>query len=51
VLGAAARFDGQRLGNAAPCPALGEQTREILAELGRDAATIDACAAAGIIAG
>ncbi len=49
VLGAAARFDGQRLGNASPCPALGEHTRQILRELARDDAAIDALATAGII--
>ncbi len=49
VLGAPARFEGQRLGTVAPCPALGEHTRQILHELQRTPEAIDALASAGII--
>lgn len=49
VLAAAARFEGQQIGNASPCPALGEHTREILRELDRDAASIDALVKSGVI--
>ena len=49
VLGAPARFEGQRLGTVAPCPALGEHTRQILRELQRTPEAIDDMARAGII--
>ena len=51
VLGAPARFDGERLLNDMPCPALGEHTELVLASLGRSAAQILALRAAGVIAG
>jgi crotonobetainyl-CoA:carnitine CoA-transferase CaiB-like acyl-CoA transferase len=50
VMGNPIRFDGQTLPPLAPPPALGEHTREVLADiLGYDARRIDALAAGGSV--
>ncbi len=43
-----AMFEGQRLQPASDSPAHGQHTREILAQLGRSEADIDALLAAGV---
>ena len=49
VLAAAARFEGERVRNALPCPLLGEHTHAVLYELGRTRTDIEALTAAGTI--
>lgn len=50
VLKHAVTYDGRRPGIRTPPPALGEQTREVLAELGYDSAAIDTMLASGVMA-
>ena len=49
VVGSPVRIDGERADSELPPPALGEHSREVLAELGLDGEAIDALAAKGVV--